>query len=126
MLCGIGKRNLPPRHITIGLAREHNRPRGTSKSGNGRSLYQLLKFIAERLRNVSAALRNSSGNVFDGAEIHLGSLFESIRVQRNDAVDPNTASVSEDSVRMSYDAFPMALEKAEMLRRWCDARPNSL
>jgi hypothetical protein len=66
------------------------------------------------------------GNCFDGAELHLMSLFESIRVQRNDAVHPKTANVNEESVRFSYDAFPGALQKAEALRKWFDDNPGSV
>lgn len=63
---------------------------------------------------------------FDGALTHLSSLFEAIRVQRNDAVHPNTAAVNEDSVRLSYDAFPHATEKAETLRAWFGKNPASV
>jgi hypothetical protein len=55
----------------------------------GRSLYTLL----ETLRKYIEACAHLRG-VFDGALSHLASLFEAIRVQRNDAVHPSTASVS--------------------------------
>jgi len=54
------------------------------------------------------------------------SLFESIRVQRNDAVHPSTANVDEESVRLSYDAFPRSLHKAEALREWFGNHPQSV
>ncbi len=91
-----------------------------------RSLYKLLTFIGERLRSVSSPLRKSSDGLFDGAETHLASLFESIRVQRNDAVHPNTGTVNERTVRMAYDSFPAALRKTEELREWCGKNPNTL
>ena len=91
-----------------------------------RSLYRLLTFIGERLRDVSSRVRKSSNGLFDGAETHLASLFESIRVQRNDAVHPNTGTVNELSVRMAYEAFPNAILKAEKLREWCIKNPNTL
>jgi hypothetical protein len=65
-------------------------------------------------------------SVFRGSQFHLMSLFESIRVQRNDAVHPKTADVNEESVRLSYDAFPKALQKAEALRMWFDANPSTV
>ena len=80
---------------------------------NGRGLYRLLECIGKHVEAVKQARA-----VFDGAESHLMSLFESIRVQRNDAVHPKTASVNEDSVRLSYNAFPRAIRKAEELRDW--------
>jgi hypothetical protein len=46
------------------------------------------------------------------------SLFEAIRVQRNDAVHPQNAMVSDLSVRLSYQAFPQTLAKVEELRSW--------
>jgi hypothetical protein len=91
-----------------------------------RSLYRLLTFIGERLRDISSPVRKSSNGLFDGAETHLASLFESIRAQRNDAVHPNTGKVDERSVRMAYDSFPAAVLKAEELREWCGKNPNTL
>jgi hypothetical protein len=79
---------------------------------NGRSLYRLLESISQRV----AACKKPQ-DIFDGAQTHLLSLFESIRVQRNDAVHPNTANVVEETVRLSYDAFPRAVKKAEALRK---------
>lgn len=87
----------------------------------GRSLYRLLEMIRHYLETCKK-LRND----FDGALAHLSSLFEAIRVQRNDAVHPSTAAVDEESVRISYDAFPHAVEKAERLRAWFGANPLSV
>ncbi len=64
--------------------------------------------------------------VFDGAVTHLMSLIEAIKVQRNDAVHPMNAIVSADSVRLSFAAFPHALEKLEALRAWFAANPRSI
>jgi hypothetical protein len=91
-----------------------------------RSLYKLLTFMGELLRGVSSPVRKSANGLFDGAETHLASLFESIRVQRNDAVHPNTGTFNERSVRMAYDSFPAAVLKAEQLREWCGNNPNTL
>ena len=86
-----------------------------------RSLFRLLQGIENHVLRC-AKLRG----VFEGAQIHLMSLFESIRVQRNDAVHPNTANVDEDSVRMAYDSFPKAVEKAEALCTWFQTNPGSV
>ncbi len=88
---------------------------------NGRSLYRLLESVGKHV-----ATCKKPQDVFDGAHIHLTSLFESIRVQRNDAVHPNTAKVVEESVRLSYDAFPRAIQKAEALRKWFDGNLGSV
>jgi hypothetical protein len=65
-------------------------------------------------------------SVTEGATAHLISLFEAIRVQRNDAVHPMNATVSEESVRLLLHVFPYALSAAEKLRAWSDANPGSL
>jgi hypothetical protein len=65
--------------------------------------------------------------VTEGTTRHLLSLFEYIKVQRNDAVHPKEFQVSTDSVRLSLSAFPLAFEKVEaLIRKWCLANPNSL
>jgi hypothetical protein len=64
--------------------------------------------------------------VYDGAVMHLMSLIVAIKVQRNDAVHPMNAKVSADSVRLSFHAFPHALEKLETLRAWFVAHPKSI
>lgn len=65
-------------------------------------------------------------DVGESAGPHITSLIESIRVQRNDAVHPQNAKVTADSVRLSYQAFPHALEKLEQLRDWFTGNPNSI
>lgn len=64
--------------------------------------------------------------IFDGTTTHLMSLIEAIKVQRNDAVHPMNATVSADSVRLSFHAFPHALEKLYALREWFLANPKSI
>lgn len=54
------------------------------------------------------------------------SLIEAIRVQKNDAVHPQNAKVTLDSVRLSYQAFPHAVEKLDALRQWFLANPKSI
>lgn len=62
----------------------------------------------------------------EGSTTHLMSLYEAIRVQRNDAVHPMNAIVSEDSVRLLLQSFPYALSKSEELRAWCVGNPGSI
>jgi hypothetical protein len=63
---------------------------------------------------------------YEGSDTHLMSLFEAIRVQRNDAVHPMNATVSEESVRILIQSFPYALAKSETLRSWLIANPGSI
>jgi hypothetical protein len=88
----------------------------------GRSILLLEKSINE----VLTPLRKTHRTVFDGSDAHVTSLFEAIRVQRNEAVHPKSATVSTDSVRMTILAFPHALAKAEGLRAWFIGNPNNI
>lgn len=65
-------------------------------------------------------------DVMEGTTRHLLSLFEYIKVQRNDAIHPLNFQVSADSVRFSLNAFPLAFSKVEALREWCKTHPVSL
>ncbi|MGA8223874.1 MAG: hypothetical protein WB780_19655 [Candidatus Acidiferrales bacterium] len=93
----------------------------TKQITTGRSLYALLEMIRKYIEGC-ARLRGE----FDGALTHLSSLFEAIRVQRNDAVHPTTGAVDEDSVQLSYEAFPYAIQKTEILRAWFGEHPASV
>jgi hypothetical protein len=101
------------------------------KDGSGKQ--KLLKAIERRkLFDLLDLLREYSQDkgipysVGEGAEPHLMSLFEAIRVQRNDAVHPMNAAVSADSVRLSFQAFPHAIQKIELIRKWLQEHPNTL
>ena len=87
-----------------------------------RKLSDLLDAVGKLIHDAS----NLPYDVTEGSEPHLISLFEAIRVQRNDAVHPMNATVSADSVRMMILAFPHSLAKAEELRSWFIAHPKSL
>jgi hypothetical protein len=90
-----------------------------------RSLKKLFDFvITEIKRGIHRDI--IPYNVHEGVEPHIGSLIEAIRVQRNDAVHPQNARVTPDSVRLSYQAFPAAVEKIEKLRDWCHANTAAL
>ncbi len=93
---------------------------------SGRSMNSLFGFIQNVIAQAQQPPRVIPYSVTEGASPHLMSLIEAIRVQRNDAVHPQNASVSADSVRLSYLAFPHALQKLEELRAWFSANPGSL
>lgn len=65
-------------------------------------------------------------NVFDRGQDHLMSLINAVQVQRNDAVHPMNEQITDESVRLSYLAFPYALQKMEQLRDWFSKNPNVL
>ena len=60
-------------------------------------------------------------DIHEGSEHHLMSLFEAIRVQRNEAVHPTVGQVSPDTVRLTLSAFPSACRKVYDLIGWCQA-----
>jgi len=90
-----------------------------------RKLERLFKFIEDTVVD-----GHDGGtipyNVMEGTTRHLLSLFEYIKVQRNDAIHPLNFQVSADSVRFSLNAFPLAFKKVEALRVWCGTHPASL
>lgn len=90
-----------------------------------RKLLELFEYVRDTIYGaVTAKLMPYSDS--EGAFTHLMSLNEAIRVQRNDAVHPMNAVVSEDSVRLLLKSFPYALAKSEELRAWLIANPASI
>ena len=57
-------------------------------------------------------------SVIEGADTHLLSLQDAIRVQRNEAVHPLAGKVTPQTVRLSLSAFPGACKKAYDLIDW--------
>jgi hypothetical protein len=90
-----------------------------------RKLSELCELVRDSIQNASST-KVLPYTHFEGSTAHLMSLFEAIRVQRNDAVHPMNATVSGDSVRLLIQSFPYALNKSEELRRWLTAHPNSI
>jgi hypothetical protein len=90
-----------------------------------RKLSELFEAVRDNIREaVTAKLLPYADS--EGSTTHLMSLYEAIRVQRNDAVHPMNASVSEDSVRLLLQSFPYALSKSEELRAWFADNPGSI
>lgn len=90
-----------------------------------RKLLELFETVRDAIRNaVSAKLIPYTDS--EGSDTYLMSLYEAIRVQRNDAVHPMNAIVSEDSVRLLLQSFPYSLSKSEELRVWLNANPASI
>lgn len=85
-----------------------------------RKLHSMLALIALVLQHGSVQAE------FKSAQLHLASLFDSIRVQRNEAVHPETGTVSLESLRTAFDAFPRAYQLADRLTDWLKGRANTL
>lgn len=61
-------------------------------------------------------------SVHEGSAEHLLSLFEMIRVQRNDAVHPDIGEVNKTKVFLTIQTFPVALEVFYRLIEWFNGR----
>jgi hypothetical protein len=88
-----------------------------------------LTELFDQMRNALEQASNLPGRpfeVFDGGQDHLVSLIKAVQVQRNNAVHPMNEKISDDTVRLSYLAFPYALQKIEQLRDWFSKNPNVL
>jgi len=88
-----------------------------------------LTELFDQMKNVLEQANNLPGRpfeIFDGGQDHLASLIKAVQVQRNNAVHPMNEKISDNTVRLSYLAFPHALQKAEQLRDWFLNNPNVL
>jgi hypothetical protein len=92
---------------------------------DGRSLLTLLNLVKSTIE-AAAKAKTLPYPQFESSTTHLMSMFEAIRVQRNNAVHPMNALVSEDSVRLLVQSFPYSFGKSEELRAWFNANPNSI
>lgn len=86
-----------------------------------RSLVYFLEFIRDTLQ-MNAKLLDPS----DNAVTQIAGMFDAIRVQRNDAVHPQTGHVSDVSVRFTLVNFPAFLEKSEEVRDWLIKNPGTI
>jgi hypothetical protein len=88
-----------------------------------------LTELFDQMRNVLEQANRVPGRpfeIFDGGQDYLVSLIKAVQVQRNNAVHPMNAWISDDTVRLSYLAFPYALQKVQQLRDWFSTNANVL
>ncbi|MFZ0705346.1 MAG: hypothetical protein WAM71_07065 [Candidatus Korobacteraceae bacterium] len=90
-----------------------------------RKLLELFEYVRDTISDTSKAKALPYSDS-EGAATQLMSLYDAIRVQRNDAVHPMNATVSADSVRLLIQSFPYALSKSEELRAWFASNPKSI
>jgi len=81
------------------------------------SLPKIFETIQSRLASLIKA-RKIPYSVHEGSTEHILSLFEMIRVQRNDAVHPITGEVNRTKVFVTIQALPAALEVIYRLIEW--------
>ena len=86
-----------------------------------RSLVYFLEFIRDTLQRNAKLLDPS-----DNAVTQIAGMFDAIRVQRNDAVHPETGHVSDVSVRFTIVNFPAFLAKSEEVRDWLTKNPGTI
>jgi hypothetical protein len=88
-----------------------------------------LTELFDQMRKVLEGANKLPGRpfeIFDGGQDHLVSLIKAVQVQRNNAVHPMNEKIADDTVRLSYLAFPYTLQKIEQLRDWFSTNPNVL
>jgi hypothetical protein len=88
------------------------------KSIEARGLPTMFKCLQE---NLTRAKKHMPWPIHEGADNHLLSLQDAIRVQRNDAVHPQAGKVTPSTVRLTLSAFPGACKKAYDLIQWFKA-----
>ena len=93
------------------------------KAINGRNLPKMFEHINKVLTH-QRQLRNLPYSVSEGAEHHLLSLFDAIRVQRNEAVHPTIGQVMPESVRLTLSAFPAACRKTYDIIEWSGSQAS--
>jgi len=83
----------------------------------GRSLKALLDSFLETVEWLISEKRISR-EIHEGSQHYFSTLFDAIRIQRNDAVHPIAGEVSKDQVRLLLMAFPHACKKAYDILNW--------
>jgi hypothetical protein len=81
-----------------------------------RKIERLLAAVSKKVEDAKRA--RMPYEVHEGADRHLVSLLEAIRVQRNDAVHPQASRVKPETVRLTLSAFPGACKKVYDLIGW--------
>ena len=91
-------------------------------SYTGRSIMALFRTLNQSLA-VAKQRRLIDSDMWDNVDVHLLALEDGIRQQRNDAVHPQTANVSQEKIFMTLYAFPTTCRKAYDLIGWFSSHP---
>ncbi len=81
------------------------------------NLPEIFDTISKTVNSLIKA-KTISYSIHQGCTEHLMSLFEMIRVQRNDAIHPITGQVDRSKVFLSLQTIPTALESVYKLIKW--------
>ena len=103
-------------------------PRWKEKFSTALKLRDLTELFDQMRKALERAndLPGRPFEIFDGGQDHLVSLIKAVQVQRNNAVHPMNEKISDDTVRLSYLAFPYTMQKIVQLRDWFSTNPNVL
>ena len=94
-----------------------NRKRKTAQLLDRPNLPEIFDTIMKTVNSLIKA-KSIPYSVHQGCTEHLMSLFEMIRVQRNDAIHPITGQVDRTKVFLSLQTLPTALESINKLIEW--------
>ena len=85
--------------------------------------YRKLKLLLDSIQEAINELTNQEKipyDIHEGINNHLSSLFDAIRVQRNDAVHPIAGEINKNKLRLSLLGFPHACKKVYDILNWLD------
>ncbi|MEQ8192444.1 MAG: hypothetical protein ABRQ39_31045 [Candidatus Eremiobacterota bacterium] len=85
-------------------------------------LPKIFKLIQNTLDSLISA-KKIPYPVYEGSNEHLLSLFEMIRVQRNDAVHPAAGQVNRNKIVLTIQSLPVALDMVYKLIEWFEKNP---
>jgi hypothetical protein len=105
--------------VIVAVQDTQEKNRLTNMVNNDRSIPKLFSALTKHIERAKQA--GMPHSVHQGADTHLLSLQEAIRVQRNDSVHPTAGQVSPESIYIALAALPAAIKKAYDLKTWFDS-----
>ena len=109
----------------LGAFKDARRQEKLKALSDRRKLLELFEYVRNAIHEASKSKLLPYADS-EGSTTHLMSLYEAMRIQRNDAVHPMNATVSAESVRLLIRSFPYSLSKSEELRAWLTSHPKSI
>jgi hypothetical protein len=111
-----------------GAVRDPQKQKSVQDAINLRRLPTMFNLLSQYIKQAKTlkGVGAMPYSVHEGADTHLLSLQEAIRVQRNDAVHPQVGQVNHATVLLTLAAFPYACKKIYDLIDWFTANPSSL
>lgn len=100
---------------------------GLKREISDASKYRRLKFFLDKTSEALDSLLENEiipYNIHEGSSHYLASLFDAIRIQRNDAVHPIAGIVLKEQLRLLFLAFPHACKKVNYILDWLKENKN--